>query len=136
VARHRPWQLIPKNALICLFIGALLMSCVTVIFRSHTIPRMPAPVSETLARAPAQHPAGSAAPRSVSPWVVGATPLPRRKDGFGVVRSTPAALLNRRLTTVDRLPPPTSTSFQSTIGPVTPQVLGRSTWKPIYPVNA
>jgi hypothetical protein len=112
------------------------MSCVTVIFRSHTIPRMPAPVSETLARAPAQHPAGSAVPRSVSPWVVGATPLPRRKDGFGVVRSTPAALLNRRLTTVDRLPPPTSTSFQSTIGPVTPQVLGRSTWKPICPVKA
>lgn len=52
-----------------------------------------------------------------------------------MVRSTPAALLNRRLPTVDRLPPPTSTSFQSTISPVSPEVLARSTWKPICPVK-
>jgi hypothetical protein len=119
----------------CLFIGALLMSCATVILRTNSAQRTPASVSETAARAPAQHPASAAVPRSVSPWVVGATPLPRRKDGFGVVRSTPAALLNRRLATVDRLPPPTSTSFQSTIGPVPPLVLARSTWKPICPVK-
>jgi hypothetical protein len=62
-------------------------------------------------------------------------PLPRRKDGFGVVRSTPPALRNRRIPTIDRLSPPTSTSFQSTISPVTPQVLARSTWKPICPVQ-
>ncbi len=62
-------------------------------------------------------------------------PLPRRRDGFGVVRSTPPALMNRRLPTVDRLPPPTSTSFQSTISPVPPQVLARSTWKPSCPVK-
>jgi len=37
--------------------------------------------------------------------------------------------------TVDRLPPPTSTSFQSTIGPVPPEVLARSTWKPGCPVQ-
>jgi hypothetical protein len=111
------------------------MSCVTVVFRTHTIQRTPASVSDTVTRAPAQHPANSAVPRSVSPWVVGGTPLPRRKDGFGVVRSTPAALLNRRLPTVDRLPPPTSTSFQSTISPVSPEVLARSTWKPICPVK-
>lgn len=111
------------------------MSCVTVIFRTHTIQRTPASFSDTVTRAPAQHPANSAVPRSVSPWVVGGTPLPRRKDGFGVVRSTPAALLNRRLPTVDRLPPPTSTSFQSTISPVSPEVLARSTWKPICPVK-
>lgn len=74
-------------------------------------------------------------PIPVSPWIVGSQPLPRRKDGFGVVRSTPPALLSRRISTVDRLPPPTSTSFQSTIGPVTPQVLARSTWKPDCPVQ-
>lgn len=75
-----------------------------------------------------------AVPRPVIPWIVGAMPLPRRKDGFGVVRSTPPALLNRRIPTVDRLPPPTSTSFQSTIGPVPLEVLARSTWKSICPV--
>jgi hypothetical protein len=52
-----------------------------------------------------------------------------------MVRSTPPALMNRRLATVDRLPRPTSTSFQSTIGPVPPQVLERSSWKPICPVK-
>ena len=76
----------------------------------------------------------TAVPRPVTPWVVGALPLPRRKDGFGVVRSTPPALLNRRIPTVDRLPPPTSTSFQSTIVPVPLEVLARSTWKSICPV--
>lgn len=52
-----------------------------------------------------------------------------------MVRSTPPALVNRRLPTVDLLPPPTSTSFQSTISPVPPQVLARSTWKPNCPVK-
>ncbi|PZS37969.1 MAG: hypothetical protein DLM62_16315 [Pseudonocardiales bacterium] len=79
--------------------------------------------------------ATSAAPGPVAPWVLGAMPLPRRRDGFGVVRSTPAALVNRRLPTVDVLPPPTMTSFQSTINPVPPQVLARSTWKQICPVK-
>lgn len=74
-------------------------------------------------------------PTPVAPWIVGAAPLPKRKDGFGVVRSTPPALQSRRITTVDRLPPPASTSFQSTIDPVTPQVLARSTWKPGCPVQ-
>ncbi len=62
-------------------------------------------------------------------------PLPRRRDGFGVVRSTPAVLVNRRMSTVDLLPPPTSASFQSTISLVPPPVLARSTWKPICPVK-
>ncbi len=62
-------------------------------------------------------------------------PLRRRPDGFGVVRSTPPALVNRRLPTIDRLPPPTSTSFVSTISPVPPQVLARSSWKASCPVN-
>jgi hypothetical protein len=66
---------------------------------------------------------------------VGAIPLPRRPDGFGVVRSTPPALRNRRFATVERLPPPTSTSFQSTISAASPQLLARSTWKPSCPVK-
>jgi hypothetical protein len=62
-------------------------------------------------------------------------PLPRRPDGFGEVRSTPAALVNRRLPTLDRLPPPTLPTFQSTISPVAPNVLARSSWQPICPVR-
>jgi hypothetical protein len=76
------------------------------------------------------------APRPVEPWIVGATPLPRRKDGYGVVRSTPPALVNRQLATIDRLPPPTSIAFVSTIAAVPPDVLARSTWKPVCPVKA
>jgi hypothetical protein len=52
-----------------------------------------------------------------------------------MVRFTPPALVNRRLTTIDRLPPPTSTSFTSTISPVPPHVLARSSWKSICPVK-
>lgn len=68
-------------------------------------------------------------------WVVGAQPLPRRPDGYGVVRSTPEALVDRRLPSVDRLDPPTSDAFESTINPVPPEVLARSTWKPACPVR-
>ncbi|HWR46357.1 MAG TPA: M15 family metallopeptidase [Pseudonocardiaceae bacterium] len=74
-------------------------------------------------------------PTPVHPWVLGGIPLPRRPDGFGVARFTPPALMNRRLPTIDQLPPPTSTSFVSTISPVSPRVLARSSWKPICPVN-
>jgi hypothetical protein len=77
----------------------------------------------------------STPPGPVAAWVLGAIPLPRRPDGFGIARSTPAALEDRRLSTVDLLPPPTATSFQSTISPVPPEVLARSTWKPECPVK-
>jgi hypothetical protein len=69
-------------------------------------------------------------------WVVGAQPLPRRPDGYGVVRSTPEALVDRRLPSIDRLDPPASGAFASTINPVPPQVLARSTWKPACPVRS
>jgi D-alanyl-D-alanine carboxypeptidase len=121
------WQLILKWALVWVLVGVSLVSC-------GTAPSQTA--ASTSGTPPKQQPATtSALPRPVSPWVVGAMPLPRRKDGFGVVRSTPPALLNRRIPTVDRLPAPPSTSFQSTISPVSPQVLARSTWKPICPVK-
>jgi len=80
----------------------------------------PSPASPTAAPTPA--------------WVVGAHPLPRRQDGYGVVRATPPALVDRQLPTVDRLDPPKSGSFESTISPVPPQVLARSTWRPGCPV--
>jgi hypothetical protein len=65
---------------------------------------------------------------------VGATPLPLRPDGFGVVLPTPAELVDRMLPTADLLPPPASGSFESAIRPVPADVLARSTWQPACPV--
>ena len=53
-----------------------------------------------------------------------------------MVRATPPALVDRQLPTVDGLAPPKSGSFESTISPVPPQVLARSTWRPGCPVPA
>jgi hypothetical protein len=70
-------------------------------------------------------------------WRVGARPLPLRPDGFGKVLPTPAALRDRRLPTVDRLPPPPGGRFRSAIRPVGPAVRARmgATWKPGCPVG-
>jgi hypothetical protein len=70
-------------------------------------------------------------------WRVGARPLPLRPDGFGQVLPTPAALRDRRLPTVDRLPPPPGGRFRSTIAPIGPAVRARmgATWKPGCPVG-
>jgi hypothetical protein len=70
-------------------------------------------------------------------WRVGARPLPLRPDGFGEVLATPAALRDRRLPTVDRLPPPPGGRFRSTIRPIGPAVRARmgTTWKPGCPVG-
>jgi hypothetical protein len=136
VAQQQPWRLISRRHLIGLVVGALLVAFVNIFQQVHAVPRTPASTSRAPASSPARTPVTIAAvPRPLSPWIVGSTPLPRRPDGFGVVRSTPPALVNRRLTTIDRLPPPTSTSFQSTISPVSSTVLARSTWKPICPVT-
>src|SRR5215470_1586599 len=50
-------------------------------------------------------------------WRLGARPLPLRRDGFGMVTTTPPQLENRRFPTVDRLPPPRSGRFEFTVGP-------------------
>jgi D-alanyl-D-alanine carboxypeptidase len=70
-------------------------------------------------------------------WRVGARPLPLRPDGFGQVLPTPAALRDRRLPTVDRLPPPPGGRFRSTIRPIGPAVRARmgATWRPGCPVG-
>jgi hypothetical protein len=68
-------------------------------------------------------------------WRVGAKPLPLRPDGFGEVLPTPAPLRDRRLPTVDRLPPPGG-RFRSTVAPISPAVRARmgATWAPGCPV--
>lgn len=76
---------------------------------------------------------GTAAPATPS-WRVGAHPLPRREDGLGEIRPTPPELVNRRLPTVDRLPPPADGRYTASVRPVPDRVLARSTWRPGCPV--
>jgi len=57
--------------------------------------------------------------------VLGAHPLPTTPQRYGVVEPTPAALVDRRFPTVDRLPPPPDGAFHSTIGPITTAIRDR-----------
>jgi hypothetical protein len=70
-------------------------------------------------------------------WRLGARPLPLRPDGFGQVLPTPPALRDRRLPTVDLLPPPAGGRFRSAVGPIDPAVRARmgATWSPGCPVR-
>src|ERR671919_359059 len=70
-------------------------------------------------------------------WEVGASPLPTRPDGFGRVLPTPPPLRVRRLPTVDRLPPPESERFVSSVQRVGPRIRSRmgGTWAPHCPVD-
>ncbi len=61
--------------------------------------------------------------------------LPVGANGFGEVQPTPPELAPRRLETVDVLPPPATTTFASTSGPVPDDVLARSTWAADCPVG-
>ncbi|MET0133956.1 MAG: M15 family metallopeptidase, partial [Kibdelosporangium sp.] len=68
-------------------------------------------------------------------WRVGAVPLPKRPDGFGQVLPTPPGLVHRALPTTDLLPQPGKDNYESTVVPVPPDVLARSTWQPACPVG-
>lgn len=72
-----------------------------------------------------------------SDWVVGASPLPLRDDGFGQVRPTPRTLRVRLLPTPDRLPPPDPVRFTAEIAPVTAALVRRTdlAWRPGCPVD-
>ncbi|HEX2028212.1 MAG TPA: M15 family metallopeptidase, partial [Nitriliruptorales bacterium] len=84
----------------------------------------------------------SAAVESASPvlsaaqrpaWL-GTRVLPRRPDGFGEVRPTPAELRDRRLATHDLLAAPDGDRFVATARPVPDEVVARSTWSSACPV--
>jgi hypothetical protein len=81
--------------------------------------------------------ATAAAPVAAPVWTVGASPLPRRPDGFGEVLATPEVLRDRRLPTVDLLPPPADGRFAATVDPVSDAVRARmgETWSPACPVR-
>ncbi len=66
-------------------------------------------------------------------WL-GTRPLPLRPDEFGEVQPTPPELQDRRLETLDQLPPPGDDEFHWTIDPIPEDVLTRSSWVPECPV--
>ena len=92
-----------------------------------TAPLPTAPAPSVVAPAPAAGPA----------WVLGATPLPKGPDGTPLVLPTPEPLRDRRLPTVDRLPPPApGAPYQSTSAPIDDATAARmgTTWQPGCPV--
>lgn len=102
-----------------------------------TVVAAPGATSTTTASAlPPPAAAPTAPPPPATPaWTVGHSPLPLRPDGFGQVLPTPDTLVNRRLATVDHLPPPSDDRYVSTVRPVPATVLARSTWRPECPVR-
>jgi hypothetical protein len=94
--------------------------------------KAPSPVA-TSAPSPAAAPPVAAA----APWVVGASALPLRLDGFGQVLSTPEVLRDRRMTAATLLPPPAGGAFAATVSAVTPQVRERmgASWSRACPVG-
>jgi hypothetical protein len=82
-------------------------------------------------------PVGASRPAASASWVLGATPLPKGADGKPLVLPTPQALRDRRLPTVDRLPPPAAGApFASTAAPIDAALAARmgTTWQPGCPV--
>lgn len=101
-------------------------------------PPVPSPAAPTTTTTTTTAPPPTTAPPTTAPpsWAVGATPLPRRPDGFGEIRPTPAVLRDRRLPTTDFLPPPADGRYAATVSAVPVNVLARSTWQSACPVAA
>src|SRR6266540_3336094 len=75
----------------------------------------PRPIGATVER-PSQAPEPAPSTTTAPPeWQVGATPLPLRPDGYGQVLPTPPELRDRKLSTVDQLPPPFDGRYASTV---------------------
>ena len=73
-------------------------------------------------------------PGTVRPEWLGTRWLELRPDGLGIPQPTPPELINRRFPSPDLLPPPSGQAFEWTAGPVPPDVVIRSSWRPECPV--
>jgi hypothetical protein len=106
---------------------------------SATTPATTPPVSPTTSPTTvpptpaATTPAGTGGATLAPAWL-GTRVLPTDARGYGVAGGTPPELRDRRIVTVDLLPPPADGRFHSTVTPVPPAVVERSTWAPGCPV--
>lgn len=92
-----------------------------------------APVATTATTVPATTTTQS--PFARPDWL-GTIVLPLGPDGEnGIAQPTPPELQDRRLETIDRLPPPPDDQFVATISPVPDDVIARSTWTEECPVS-
>ncbi|CAA9264512.1 MAG: hypothetical protein AVDCRST_MAG76-2966 [uncultured Acidimicrobiales bacterium] len=96
------------------------------------------PAQPSVTTSPAATPAVTVPPPPGEPaWMLGSTPLPRGPDGKPLVLPTPAALRDRRLPTLDRLPPPAPDApYRSTVARIDDALAARmgTTWQPGCPV--
>ena len=103
-----------------------------------TITPESAPANPSATVSPSPNPAVTAPPTAGSPgWTLGATALPKGPDGKPLVLPTPPALRDRRLPTIDRLPPPAADApYRSTAAPIDGVLTARmgTTWQPGCPV--
>jgi len=72
---------------------------------------------------------------TLAPAWLGTRPLPTDAEGYGIADGTPPELRDRRIVTVDLLPPPADGRFHATVAPVSADVAQRSTWAPGCPVK-
>jgi hypothetical protein len=85
---------------------------------------------------PTVRPAPSRSDTGATPapdWL-GTRELPAGPAGWPEARATPPELVDRRIVTVDYLPPPADGAFHATVGPVPAAVRRRSTWSARCPV--
>ena len=90
-----------------------------------------------LAPVPAATTPAARPPPAAGGYPLGVTPLPKGPDGKPLVLPTPEPLRDRRLPTVDRLPPPAADApYASKAVPIDGQLAARmgSTWQPGCPV--
>ena len=99
--------------------------------------RTPPPAPATQAESGSGRATPTAGPPAAAtpPAWLGTRVLPLRPDGFGEIQPTPPELRDRRLVTVDVLPPPEGGDFVATVEPVPAEVADRSTWSVRCPVG-
>jgi len=98
-----------------------------------------APETTTTTMAPTTTTTVPATTTTINPFArpewMGTRVLPLREDGYGEVQPTPPEFDPRALETPDVFLPPSDEHFRSSIGPIPPNVLARSSWVPECPVT-
>ncbi len=96
-----------------------------------------APTTATPTSTPTSGESNAAAVTTPRPPWLGSRTIPTDSAGRGLPVDTPPELLDRRLATIDTLPPPSGIGFQATNELLAdrPDVLARSTWSDGCPVG-